>query len=122
MADFPTSKTDAVDNVTEVLAKHLNNLEDKVGIDGDTNENSLDYLIKKKIGEIVDAEVPSGTIDGSNKTFTIAHTPISGSLKLFLNGMLLKENDDYTLSGTTITMNYAPESGSNFIASYRYTY
>ena len=33
MADFPTAKTEAVDNVTDVLAKHINNLEDKVGID-----------------------------------------------------------------------------------------
>src|ERR1039458_306555 len=33
-----------------------------------------------------DGEVPTGAINGSNQSFTLAHTPTSGSLKLFLNG------------------------------------
>ena len=45
MADFPTAKTEAVDNVTDVLAKHVNNLEDKVGIDGSVDTDSLDYKV-----------------------------------------------------------------------------
>jgi len=45
MADFPTAKTEAVDNVTDVLAKHINNLEDKVGIDSSADTSSLDYKV-----------------------------------------------------------------------------
>ena len=46
MADFPTALTGATDNVTDVLAKHLNNLEAKVGIDSSAVTNSIDYLLK----------------------------------------------------------------------------
>ena len=50
MADFPTALTIAVDGSpptgTEILAKHLNNLEAKVGIDASANASSIDYLLK----------------------------------------------------------------------------
>ncbi len=68
-----------------------------------------------------DAEVPSGTINGSNTAFTLSFSPLpSGSLKLFLNGMLLKRGTDYTLSGTSISMTTAPLSGDKLYAFYRY--
>ena len=43
---FPTTLTNAVDGVTEIIAAHLNNLEAKVGIDGSAVVTSLDYLLK----------------------------------------------------------------------------
>lgn len=50
MADFPTVLTNAVDGPpgvgTEIVAKHLNNLEAKVGIDNSAVPTSLDYLLK----------------------------------------------------------------------------
>jgi hypothetical protein len=55
---------------------------------------------------------PSGTINGSNVTFTLASTPTSNSLSLYLNGVLQTPNVDYTLSGTTITFTTAPVSGA----------
>lgn len=47
----------------------------------------------------------SGSLDGVNKTFTIANALSSGSDAVFLNGQLLSNNssDDYTISGTTLT-------------------
>jgi hypothetical protein len=36
----------------------------------------------------VDKEIPSGSINGSNTTFTLANTPVSGSEHLYLNGIL----------------------------------
>jgi len=33
----------------------------------------------------VDGEVPAGTFNGSNTTFTLANTPVAGSVKLHLN-------------------------------------
>lgn len=47
---FPTAKTNAVDNTTEIVAAHLNNLEDKVGIDNSTDPDSLDYQLKNTTG------------------------------------------------------------------------
>jgi hypothetical protein len=64
-------------------------------------------------------ETPSGSVNGSNATFTLAFTPIAGTLQLFLNGVLQTEgaDNDYVLSGTTITFNAAPEEGA-LLASY----
>ena len=51
-----------------------------------------------------DSEVPSGAINGSNAVFTLAFTPSpAGSLNLYLNGLRLDANVDYTLSTNTIT-------------------
>lgn len=57
-------------------------------------------------------EVPSGTINGSNVTFTLSATPVAGTVKLFKNGLLLLAGagNDYTISGATITMATAPPS------------
>jgi hypothetical protein len=43
----------------------------------------------------------TGSINGTNTTFTIPAAPTS--LELYRNGVLLKSTVDYTLSTTTIT-------------------
>ncbi len=43
---FPTSKSNLVDNVDDVMADHVNNLEDKTGIDWDTEITSLDHILR----------------------------------------------------------------------------
>ena len=49
-----------------------------------------------------DGEIPSGAINGSNTIFTLAFAPSPvGSLDLYLNGLLMKQGVDYTLSGNT---------------------
>lgn len=67
-----------------------------------------------------DGEVPSGTVDSSNVTFTLAHTPTAGSLKVFKDGARLKITEDYTLATATITFISAPLTGSLLLADYRY--
>ena len=69
----------------------------------------------------VDEETPSGDVDGTNVTFTLAFTPVAGSVKLFLNGQRLKTgaSDDYTISGDTIIMAVAPGTGETLLADYR---
>lgn len=59
----------------------------------------------------VDSETPTGSINSSNTSFTLANTPVSGSLKVYLNGLRLKLTTDYSLSGTTLTMVIAPTGG-----------
>lgn len=71
-------------------------------------------------GTPVYAEVPSGTIDGTNTTFTLAHNPNpTASLQLYLNGGFQKQGSDYILSGNIITFSAAP-LGSALIAYYVY--
>jgi hypothetical protein len=51
-----------------------------------------------------DAEVPGGTVNGSNAVFTLVNAPNPAvSLQLHRNGLLQTAGIDYTLSGNTIT-------------------
>lgn len=72
------------------------------------------------VSNFVFEETPSGSVNGSNVTFTLATTPTSGTLRLYLNGMRLKSGatNDYTLSTNTISMTTAPISGDVLIADY----
>ncbi len=71
---------------------------------------------------LVDRETPSGTVNGSNAAFTLAHTPESGTEHVFLNGLLQDpgSGNDYQISAGTITFEAAPPSGSKIRVSYRY--
>lgn len=58
-------------------------------------------------------ETPSGTVDGSNTTFTVLNTPKA----LIIDGMMRFENFGYTLVGLTITVDpLAPPA--SFIRSF----
>jgi len=67
-------------------------------------------------------ETPSGTINGSNTSFTLANTPVSGMEMLFQNGILLVAGGgkDYTISSATITFVTAPATGDVLQATYWY--
>lgn len=69
-----------------------------------------------------DAEVPAGTIDGVNTTFTLAHAPNpAASLQLDNNGVVLKGGGvDYTLLGLTITFTTAPAIDDSLLSWYRF--
>lgn len=71
-----------------------------------------------------DFETPSGALNGTNQTFTLAHPPSpAGSLQLYLNGDLQLSGIDYTLSGSTVTLLVAHPNtaqGDWLRASYRY--
>lgn len=66
-------------------------------------------------------EVPNGTINGVNVTFTLDYTPI-GQIMLYLNGQYLAPGagEDYTISTTTITLAAAPIVGDKLLANYQY--
>lgn len=65
------------------------------------------------------SEVPSGTVNGSNTTFTLSHTPASSSgVIVLLDGINQYNGVDYTVSGNTITFTAAPATGSSPFAYY----
>ncbi len=68
----------------------------------------------------VENGVPTGAINGSNVTFTLASAPSpTSSLEVYLNGQKLKLTTDYSVSGVTITMVTAPETGMVITVTYR---
>ena len=73
-------------------------------------------------GTFADNESPSGTINGSNVTFTLAHTPSpAASLNCFENGVQQRAGGaDFTLATGTMTYGAAPPTGATLICNYRY--
>jgi hypothetical protein len=70
--------------------------------------------------DIITGETPTGDINSTNDTFTLANTPITGTVRVYLNGMRQTEgvSEDYTISGTTITLDKAPTTNSTLRVDY----
>lgn len=67
------------------------------------------------------AETPSGTVNSSNVTFTLAHTPAAAlGVIVELDGVVQRNGAglDFTVSGSTITFAAAPATGSEMFAYY----
>lgn len=78
-----------------------------------------------KYTDFVENETPSGAVNGSNASYTLAHSPANvyggvSSLQLMLNGDVLENSatGDYTISGPNITMNFFPLAGDKLRAAY----
>ena len=71
---------------------------------------------KYESANFVDTETPTGTINASNVTFTLANTPIAGTVKVWVDGVRLS-SADYSVSGTTLTLGVAPSS--QLVVDYR---
>jgi hypothetical protein len=71
-------------------------------------------------GKFVTRETPTGLVNGTNATFTLANTPVVGTESVFLNGILQEPGagNDYTISGGTITYLSAPVTGDKIRVSY----
>jgi hypothetical protein len=70
----------------------------------------------------VDAEYV-GMGDGTTVAFTLDHTPLDGSLKVYVDSTLKVVTTDYSVSGTTLTFTTAGKPALNkaVTASYDYT-
>ncbi|HYI93298.1 MAG TPA: hypothetical protein VEX68_07125 [Bryobacteraceae bacterium] len=112
---FTTFRT-AVINQSGALDGALGNAGDCVHVDGTSGPCGSGGLA------FVDGETPSGTINGVNGNFTLSGIPSPpASLKLFRNGLLLREGTAYTISGPSIqlTANSIPTPGDILQAWYR---
>jgi hypothetical protein len=75
-----------------------------------------DYLAPS---DLVTRETPSGTINGSTTSFTLANTPISGTEMVYQNGLLQDAGgQDYSISTNTITFVTAPVTGDKLRVTY----
>ena len=64
----------------------------------------------------------TGVIDGANSGFTTSNSFITGTTKIYVNGLRQFLGTDYTeLSGNTITFTTPPEIGDLIIANYLIT-
>jgi hypothetical protein len=64
-------------------------------------------------------ETPSGSINGSNVTFTLANAPfVTDTATIYLDGIAQIKTTDYSISSSTITMVTAPATGQSLSVSY----
>lgn len=77
-------------------------------------------------GTPIYGETPGGAINGTNAAFTLANVPVTGSVRVYLNGLRMCAGTcsgitpDYSISGSTITFNSAsiPVAGDILLADY----
>lgn len=62
-------------------------------------------------------EVPTGNVNGVNKSFNVTNSVIGGVVDLSINGVRLKPAD-YSYSSPTITLVTAPAIGQEVVCSY----
>ena len=88
------------------------------GVTATNSGNNVTATISGSTGTAVTEEELTGT----GTSFTLAQTPVSGTLKLYRGGsrQQLGANKDYTLSGTTITLIIAKVAEEILIADYNY--
>lgn len=109
----------APDTLTRVTIYASSNAGALVSFSAGTKNVSL-VLTAADIGtnSFIIGETPSGALDGSDTTYTLANTPITGSLVVYLNGQRLTLTEDYMLATNVITFGTAPVSGDIIRADY----
>lgn len=72
-------------------------------------------------GNRVNNEIPSGSMNGVNMTFTLSANFVAGSVAVYHNGQRLKQGaiNDYVEQGTNqIVLTFAPESTDTLVVDY----
>ncbi len=90
-----------------------------VNLDGSSLSKSSSGL-KVNPAKFITRETPTGSVNGSNTSFALANTPVTGTEHVYLNGLLQEPGagNDYTISGATITYLTAPVTGDKIRVSY----
>jgi len=113
----------AVIDATGLLEAITGNVTDCVHVDGSTGP--CGSASGGSAGpNFTDEEIPAGTLDGTNVTFTLSAVPTpASSLALYRNGVLQKAGLDFNLSGNIIQFLVVstPQPGDTLLASYRVT-
>ena len=95
----------------------INSPSDDYVLSWDSDEDKFKWYPK---ATVVANEIPTGAINGTNKTFTISQSPLEDTEEVYLNGLLQEPGtgNDYTISDDTITFVDAPETGDVVTVSY----
>lgn len=119
MADFPTDLSNVQDNTTDVLAKHINNLEAKVGINSSADANSLDYKVAQnttalggKISHSLATAVSDFLVSSGAGVF-IKKTLAEVKTILGLGSAAYTASTDYATAGHNHSGVYAPVLGAD---------
>lgn len=74
----------------------------------------------RRSSSFVFSEIPTGTVNGVNATFTLAATPVTGSPTVYVNGVrqLVGAGNNYTISAGTLTFITIPQTGDQVLADY----
>lgn len=87
------------------------------------NTSNLNWLSPGAVVPAWFAEVPAGTVNGTNSVFTLSRAPIANSLQVMLRRQVLLAGTEYTLSGSTVTFNSAnvrlPNTGDDLFVRYQ---
>lgn len=116
---FALGRTAVINNSGQIDGAS-GNLSDCVRVDGSSGPCGSSSGV---FPGFADSEVPAGVINGSNTVFTLAFPPSpAGSLELYLNGLRLDANVDYSLTNNVVTffVGSTPQPGDLLLASYRY--
>jgi hypothetical protein len=82
--------------------------------------NPVTAATQSNLSDLVFREIPSGTINGVNDTFTTAYNFIPESVQPFVNGVLQTIVNDFQTIGTdTIQFAVSPSSGESIVITYR---
>ena len=81
---------------------------------------SADVITDNIIESDILFENESANCNGSNVEFTLAETPLSNSVQVFLNGLLQEEGsgNDYTIAAAVITFATAPAADDLLLVHY----
>lgn len=111
----------AVINASGQIDAATGNLGDCLHVDGSSSPCGTGGGSSNVI--FADSETPAGLVNGVNTAFTLNNAPSpAGSLMLYRNGVLLKQNIDYSVAGNALSFysSSAPQAGDFLTANYRY--
>ncbi|HEX4594748.1 MAG TPA: hypothetical protein VH157_10765 [Bryobacteraceae bacterium] len=117
-AGFAVARAAVID-ASGAMAGAIGNLTDCVHVDGTSGSCGVNGSGGTGF---VDAEIPAGTMDGVNNTFTLANAPNPpSSLAIYRNGILLRQTGDFTVTGNAIVFaaGAIPQPADELLASYR---
>jgi len=82
-----------------------------------TDQLSVSYFYGSLTG-YYRLETPTPATDGTTTVFNLAHTPVTGSAVVYLNGIAQYAGSDYTISGAVLTYLAAPAATDKLRVSY----
>lgn len=116
----------AATNVSDALIE-LKAANDQLATDyaaaDETLQDNIDTLSTTVSAKVALADLKfgialTGDVDGTNKAFALPESAANDTLCVFWNGQMLKPADDYSVSGTTVTLVGSPDPGDKVWANY----